>query len=101
MVTFACEEGVTAGQVVKVTADGTVGPCTDGEKFCGVALSAQDGYAAVQLGGLVEVALSGGEIQPGWVKLSAGTDGGVKQDDSAGREYLVVQAETDGAVVRL
>ena len=49
--TFACGEGVAAGQVVKVTEDGTVGPCTDGEKFCGVALSAEDGYAAVQLGG--------------------------------------------------
>ena len=60
--TFACGEGVIAGQVVKVTEDGTVGPCTDGEKFCGVALSAENGYAAVQLGGLVKVAAIGADI---------------------------------------
>lgn len=99
--TFACGEDVTAGQVVKVTEDGTVGPCTDGEKFCGVALSAEDGYAAVQLGGLVKVAATGEDIQAGWVKLSADSAGGVKKNDSAGVEYLVVRVETDGAVVRL
>ena len=54
--TFACGAGVAAGQVVKVTADGTVGTCSAGEKFCGVALSAEDGYAAVQLGGADQVA---------------------------------------------
>ena len=48
--TFACGEGVKAGQVVKLTGDGTVGPCGDGERFCGVALSAGEGFAAVQLG---------------------------------------------------
>ena len=31
--TFACGEGVKAGQVVKLTGDGTVGPCGDGERF--------------------------------------------------------------------
>ena len=99
--TFACGEGVIAGQVVKVTEDCMVGPCSDGEKFCGVALSAEDGYAAVQLGGLVKVAATGEDIQAGWVKLSADSAGGVKKDDSAGVEYLVVRVETDGAVVRL
>ena len=99
--TFACGEGVTAGQVVKVTADGTVGPWSAGEKFCGVALSAEDGYGAIQLGGLVKVPVSGGEVQAGWIKLSADGSGGVKKDDSAGVEHLVVRVETDGAVVRL
>ncbi len=99
--TFACGDGVAAGQVVKVTEDGTVGPCSDGEKFCGVALSAQDGYAAVQLGGLVKAPLSGEGVAAGWCKLSADGSGGVKKDDSAGVEYLVVRVESDGAVVRL
>ena len=44
--TFACGEGVAPGQVVKVTEDGTVGACAATDKFCGVALSAEDGYAA-------------------------------------------------------
>ena len=99
--TFACGEGVTAGQVVKVTADGTVGSCSTGEKICGVALSAEDGYAAVQLGGLVKVAATGGSITAGWCKLSADGSGGMKQDGSAGTEYLVVRVETDAAVICL
>lgn len=99
--TFACGEGVAAGQVVKVTEDGTVGACSASERFCGVALSAEDGYAAVQLGGLVKVPASGGSITAGWCKLSADGTGGVKKDDSAGVEHLVVRVETDAAVVRL
>lgn len=99
--TFACGEGVAAGQVVKVTADGTVGPCAAGEKFCGVALSAEGGFGTVQLGGLVKATVSGGGVQAGWVKLSADGSGGVKKDDTAGVEYLVVRLENDGAVVRL
>lgn len=99
--TFACGEGVGAGQVVKVTADGTVGSCSAGEKICGVALSAEDGYAAVQLGGLVKVPTSGGSITPGWCKLSADGTGGMKLDTSAGTEYLVVRVETDAAVICL
>ena len=51
--TFACGADVAAGQVVKVSADGTVDPCAAGNKICGVALSAEDGYAAVLLGGVV------------------------------------------------
>ena len=68
--TFACGEGVKAGQVVKLTGDGTVGPCGDGERFCGVALSS----------------------------------GGVRPDSAetpTGGEYLVVRAESGGAVIRL
>ena len=99
--TFACGEGVIAGQVVKVTEDCTVGPCSDGEKFCGVALSAEVGYAAVQLGGLVKVPASGGSMAAGWCKLSADGSGGVKLDSSAGTEYLVARVETDAAVICL
>ena len=68
--TFACGEGVKAGQVVKLTGDGTVGPCGDGERFCGLA----DG------------------------------SGGVRPDSAEtpiGGEYLVVRAESGGAVIRL
>lgn len=99
--TFACAEDVAAGQVVKITADGTVGTCAAGDKICGVALSAEDGYAAVQLGGLVKVATTGGSITAGWCKLSADGSGGMQQDGSAGTEYLVVRVETDAAVICL
>ena len=75
--TFACGEGVKAGQVVKLTGNGTVGPCGDGERFCGVALSAGEGFAAVQLGGLIRVAASGGALTEGWNRrrISGGAGG--------------------------
>ena len=97
--TFACGEGVKAGQVVKLTgADG------DGERFCGVALSAGEGFAAVQLGGLIRVAASGGALSEGWNRLLADGSGGVRPDSAetpTGGEYLVVRAESGGAVIRL
>ena len=99
--TFACGEGVAAGQVVKVTADGAVGACTAGNKICGVELSVEEGYAAVQLGGLIKVPTSGGSITHGWCKLSADGSGGMKLDASTGTEYLVVRVETDAAVICL
>lgn len=99
--TFACGEEVKAGQVVKLTASGTVGPCTDGDPFCGVALSAQDSHAAVQLKGFVTLPAAAGGITPGWVKLSADTSGGVKQNDSTGVQYLVVAADSSSVVVCL
>ncbi|HJB99401.1 MAG TPA: hypothetical protein H9764_03020 [Candidatus Flavonifractor merdavium] len=99
--TFACGEDVAAGQVVKVSAGGTVDVCSAGERPCGVALSAEDGYAAVQLGGLARVPISGEGVTAGWCKLSADGTGGMKQDASAGTDYLVVQAETSSAVICL
>ncbi len=99
--TFACGEEVKAGQVVKLTENGTVGPCTDGEPFCGVALSAQDGHAAVQLKGLITLPVTAGSITPGWVKLSADASGGVKQNDSTGMQYLVVAADSSSVTAYL
>ena len=84
--TFACGEGVKAGQVVKLTGDGTVGPCGDGERFCG------------------RVAASGGALSEGWNRLLADGSGGVRPDSAEtpiGGEYLVVRAESGGAVIRL
>ena len=102
--TFACGEGVKAGQGVKLTGDGAVSPCGDGERFCGVALSAGEGFAAVQLGGLIRVAASGGALTEGWNRLLADGSGGVRPDSAetpTGGEYLVVRAESGGAVIRL
>ena len=66
--TFACA-GVTGGQVVKVSANGTVAKCAEGGSFDGVVLSvARDGNAcSVAMGGMVTVSYSG-ESAPaaGW-----------------------------------
>ncbi|MDU3680627.1 MAG: hypothetical protein E7G07_11435 [Flavonifractor plautii] len=90
--------------MVKLTGDGAVSPCGDGERFCGVALSAGEGFAAVQMGGLIRVAASGGALTEGWNRLLADGSGGVRPDSAetpTGGEYLVVRAESGGAVIRL
>ncbi len=98
--TFACEEGVGVGQVVKMTANGTVGPCGAEDDFCGVALSAQDGYAAVQVAGLATVQTAE-ELTVGWAVLSADGAGGVSAGETGGRQMLVVWADSDSAVICL
>ena len=91
MATFYASEGVEAGQVVKVTANGTVGPCAQGEAFCGVAGQVRCGAVAVQVGGFMQIGITG-EIGLGRVKLAADGKGGVQADDN-GVEALVVQVE--------
>ena len=88
-VTFA-HSGVSAGQVCKVAGNGTVAPCADGDKFCGVVEGVRGGHAAVQVAGFVSVGYSGA-VGLGYVNLCANGSGGVKA--GTGREYLVVSVD--------
>jgi len=98
-VTFA-DGGCAAGQVCKVSADGTVAPCAAGDKFCGVVEGIRGGHAAVQVAGFAEVAVSG-TVGLGYVNLCADGTGGVKA--GTGREYLVVSVNETAktAVIKL
>lgn len=98
--TFAADEGVEGGQVVKVTGNGTVGPCAAGEAFCGVALEPRKGAAAVQVKGFVTVSCTG-DLALGWTALAADGQGGVKAAASGGVTVLVVSAGSGSAVVCL
>lgn len=93
--TFACS-GVTEGQIVKVSGNGTAAGCESGDAFCGAAVSvARTGDAcSVALGGLVTATFTGTAPAPGYTALSADGTGGVKCSES-GRSYLVVSADTD------
>lgn len=95
--TFQAQEGVKAGQVVKITGNGQVGPCGAGESFCGVALSCEDGYAGVQVSGFAAVAVSGAAAL-GWTELTADGAGGVKTaaQGDAGSKVLVVEMDQAG-----
>ena len=97
--TFAAQEGVQGGQVVKITGSGTVSPCGDGELFCGVALEPRAGGAAVQVGGFVTVSCTGA-LTPGWATLVADGAGGVKSA-AEGVNTLVVSAGESSAVLCL
>ena len=101
--TFTCGADVKAGQVVKASGNGAVDKCGDGERFCGVAHTAEDGSAAVQVGGLVKVAAAEG-VAVGWNKLLADGTGGIKKDSASpatGVDYLVISVDSGSAVVRL
>lgn len=98
-VTFQCDENLKAGALVKITANGTVAPCEEGDKICGVCLSVREGYAAVQVSGFVNVPVKA-ELALGFVGVAADADGKVKAD-TQGREVLCIcsDAETAGIIL--
>ena len=102
LVTFV-SDGAEKGQVVKVSAEGTVAPCADGEAFDGVAMLADDGYAGVLLRGFADVTYGegGGAPAVGHNKLSADGNGGVKVDDGKGKDYLTVAVDTVNRVATI
>ena len=101
--TFACDH-LAEGELVKISANGTVSTCSDGESFCGMVLSVSRGgdACAVALGGLVTAGYT--ETAPelgwemGWSGLSADGEGGV-QADADGSTYLVVDVDTTAKTV--
>jgi hypothetical protein len=97
LVTFYAGEDVKVGQVVKVSEDSTVGPCADGDKFCGVAVNLRGGCAGVQMEGFAQVTCEDTAVTVGYVTLAADGKGGVKKAD-AGKEYLVAAVEDTGVI---
>ncbi len=99
-VTFAAS-GCQVGQVCKVSANGTVAPCGDGEKFCGIAAHVRGGHAAVQVAGFAQVGYTGTAPGIGYVNLCGNGSGGVKA--GSGKEYLVVSVDTAAktAIIKL
>lgn len=95
--TFYAQEDVKDGQLVKITGNGTVGPCAQGDSFCGVAGQVRKGAVAVQVGGFMQVNVTG-EVALGRVVLAADGKGGVKAAEE-GVSALVVQVEQDGTAV--
>ena len=99
--TFFAQKEVKAGQVVKMTGNGQVGPCSAGDKFCGVALSNENGCAGVQVKGFCPVAVTG-SLDLGWNALAADGAGGVQtatagaEESPSGVECLVVSTDTAG-----
>ncbi len=92
--TFEAESAVKAGSMVKMTANGTVGICAEKEQFCGIVLSARDGFAAVQLGGYMgNVPYIGTDMAVGYKTVVAAANGKI-QVDATGRSVLVIDVDT-------
>lgn len=95
--TFAVASG-EGGEPVKITGNGTVAVCGDGEVFCGVMESLRGGFGAVQMHGFVTMAYSGSAPALGYTELIANGEGGVKVA-SGGRKCLVVSVDSEAAAV--
>ncbi len=91
--TFACSGSVAEGRMVKISGNGQVSACADGDSFAGMADTvSRDGLAcSVTLGGMVTASYTGAAPALGWTALVADGSGGVKA--AAGRSCLVVSVD--------
>lgn len=100
--TFEISGAVAPGDMVKLSEDGKVSACADGDEFIGLAVTVREGFAGVQFAGMAQVSCDE-ELTCGWKNLVADSKGGVKAGTAGGREYLVVAVDSTAktAVVRL
>lgn len=89
-----------AGAPIKMGGNGEVSACADGERFFGVALACDSDFAAIQMGGYVELGFTGSAPAVGYIKLVSNGAGGVKTAET-GREFLVVDVDTVGKTIGL
>jgi len=92
--TFEAESGVAAGTVVKMTGNGIVGLCAAKDAFIGVAVSVRGGFAAVQLGGYVQVPYSGAAAPVVGYQMLNGAGDGKIQVEATGRSILVTDVDS-------
>ena len=99
------DKPLAVGHAVALTAADTVGLGTAGAAPCGVILSLEeDGKAAVQVDGFVQVAYSGSAAPAvGWGALGVDGSGGVQAVTTGGRPCLIVSVDTGAktAVIKL
>lgn len=96
--TFICSQDVEAGKVVKVTENGTVSLCANGDGFCGVATDVRGDCATVQLVGYIRMPYSGSAPALGYTGLVADGNGGITGGDD-GKTYLVTDIDkTDNTI---
>lgn len=95
--TFKVSGEITDGMPVKMSESGTVAACADGDAFCGICRNGDEAYAAVQLSGAAKMTYSGTDPVCGYAKLAASAEG--VQASDGGREYLVVEVDTQAKTV--
>lgn len=96
--------GLSEGQVVKMSSQGTVSACADGDGFCGAAVYCRDDACSVQVGGFMTVKYSGTAPGVGWAELHADGSGGVRssgEKETGGVRCLVVDVNTTEKTVTL
>ena len=103
VVTCKADDTVNEGGIVCMNENDTVTACAAGKGVCGVALHVSgDGYAAVQIKGMVNVACASG-VKPGLMKITAQNNSSIKAAGEAdeGRDVLVMNVKDSMAVICL
>lgn len=96
--TFDAGEGVAAGQLVTVSADGKVDTAASGA-FAGMAVSVREGKALVQITGYMKVKMDGGALTSlayGAGSMAAAAGGTAASGD--GRAVIVTDKDTTGSL---
>lgn len=86
------------GEVVKISANGTVSACDEEDDFIGAVIAADDDFAVVQVGGYIKLPYSGTAPTVGYGILVADDDGGVASNDE-GKSYLIIDVDTTAGTV--
>lgn len=85
-------EPAGAGDMVYLSDNGKVKAAASGAVFCGVCVTGDEDYVAVQTKGVVRRPYDGAEPSVGYCKLASAGAGKVTVSTS-GREYLVLEAD--------
>lgn len=109
VLTFETAESLAAGVPVKISANGIVAACADGEYPIGITRGTpRGGIVAVQVSGYARVKYSGDTAPAlGGATICAGASGTIKPTNAvvvetgalAGRTVLVVEQDTAGTTV--
>ncbi len=98
--TFSSADEIAPGAPVKVSGSGAVAAAAAKDGVAGVCMSYQDGVAAVQLAGFVELPYTGTAPTAGFAKLAADGKGGVSvSTETTAREHLVLTVDTVATTV--
>lgn len=100
-ITLQAGTALNAGKVCCMQKNCTVQDAAQDGDFIGVTRSVRGNLACVQIAGYVTLPCSGGITTPGFLKLCADENGGVKVSADSGREYLVVEIDEQAGTVGL
>ncbi len=92
VITIKCNSNVNApGQLVKLSDNGIVSKCGDGDTPIGLVLNVRNGYAAVQISGYMEIPHNG-TLNAGYQKIGASGDKELKLSAESEKQVLVLDA---------
>lgn len=97
VLTFVSENDIKQNALVKMTDNGKVDACENGDEFIGVCVNSRLGYAGVQMTGYAKTTYSG-DVAVGYVTVVCDENGGIKADEN-GRKVLVTDVDTTAQTV--